>query len=127
MILRSELDPKLAGVTLFETLVMLAILALVTAIAFGLQRGPSPGLELERRVSDVLKTASQYKQVAILENIVVEMNITGAGCQGGDADITYYPDGTAYGDDLCLSHENKTVRLVLNRLTGQLERVALNE
>lgn len=127
MTLHSEPDPKLAGITLFETLVVLAILALVTAVFFGVQRGPSPGLELERHVSDVLNTASQNKQAAISENTMVEMKVTGAGCETGDANITYYPDGTAYGDDLCLSHESKTVRLILNRLTGQLERVALNE
>lgn len=111
-----------AGVTLFEALVVLALLAILTGVALGARRGPSPALELARLVAARSAEAARLRRLAVETGVPTSLEAPD-GCDGATT-LVFLPDGTARGDDLCISVGDRSARLTLDRLTGRLDREA---
>jgi hypothetical protein len=109
--------------TLFEVLVVLAVLSLMTGLAFGLRRGPSPALALEREATEIIARAAALRQRAIAGSTVQDTVMDGIGCGGDEARLIFNPNGTASGDDICLTSQDRQLRLTVDRFTGRLRRV----
>lgn len=109
-----------AGLSLLETLIALAILAMVMGLGASAFRGPSPTLRLQKEAAALIGTATALRQRAILENRALKMEDSAAPCEETDKPLTFFPDGTASGPDLCLTANDLHLRLTLNALTGRL-------
>lgn len=113
-----------SGLSLLEALIALAILAMVMGLSASTFRGPSPTLRLQKEAAVLIRTASQLRQRAIREDKVLSMESNGATCDEPDTPLSFFPDGTALGPDLCLTSESLQLRLTLNALTGRLSQVS---
>lgn len=112
-----------AGLSILEALIALAILAMIMGLNASAFRGPSPTLRLQKEAAVLIRTASQLRQRAIRENKVLSMESNGATCDEQETPLSFFPDGTAIGPDLCLSAESLQLRLTLSALTGRLSQV----
>lgn len=117
----SPSDPARAGMTLFEVLVVLAILALMTSLALGLRRGPSPALLLERQASELEREATRLRGLAISGGSPQALDAE--ACETDAEPVTFHPAGTANGGDICLVAGDHRLRLAVDPLTGILRRV----
>lgn len=108
-----------AGFTLLESMVALAIVALMTSIAVSGIRGPSPKLQLERAISAVKREASNARLRAVTEQIPVVIKLP--GCEIEEVDLTYYPDGSATGPLICVATAGFTATIRVSPLTGKLD------
>lgn len=83
MISRSDISGPRAGVSLFETMVSLAILSLIVAVVATSIRPPSPRLQEAATLSQLVRAAQENRLRAIQEGRAVRM-VTGllnsAGC-----------------------------------------------
>ncbi len=125
MILHSDpisIAKPTAGLSLLETLIALAILAMVMGLSASAFRGPSPTLRLQKEAATLTRAATVLRQRAIREGNTVTMEDSGTPCEETDKPLTFFPDGTASGPDLCLSADDLHLRLTLNALTGRLSR-----
>lgn len=112
-----------AGLSLLEALIALAILAMVMGLSASAFRGPSPTLQLQKEAATMISTASQLRQRAIRDGQVLSMKTNGTTCEKPDMPLSFFPDGTAFGPDLCLTAGSLQLRLALNALTGRLSQV----
>ncbi len=107
-----------AGFSLLETLVALAILAVVTGVAAAALRQPPPALRLDNEVSDVQRDAAIARKRAVSTQVQVSMPVI--DCEGNDAVIWFYPDGTASNVEFCVTNSGLTRALRVSTLSGQL-------
>lgn len=114
MISRSDPSGPRAGVSLFETMVALAILSLLVAVVAGAARGPSPRLQQEAAIAQILRAAQEVRLRAIQEGRAIAMGPDHT-CEDATAP-TFFPDGSAQGGPLCL--ETRVIRV--DPLTGTL-------
>lgn len=112
-----------AGLSILEALIALAILAMVMGLSASAFRGPSPTLRLQKEAAVLIRTASQLRQRAIREGKDLSMESNGLACGEPDIPLSFFPDGTGIGPDLCLTAESHQLRLTLNALTGRLSQV----
>lgn len=115
MISRSDIAGSRAGVTLLETMVALAVLSLIVAVAATAARGPSPRLQEEAAIANLARQAQDARLRAIQEGRVVEM-VTEDVCEGAETPV-FYPDGSARFGPLCVG----TREIPLRPLTGTLD------
>lgn len=113
-----------AGLSLLEALIALAILAMVMGLSASAFRGPSPTLRLQKEAAALIRTTSQLRQRAIREGTILSMETNGTTCDKLGTTLSFFPDGTAIGPDLCLKTESLQLRLALNVLTGRLSQVS---
>lgn len=114
MILRSDLSGSHVGATLFETMVALAILSLIVAVVATSARPPSPRLQQEAAVSNIVRLAQQTRLRAIQEGQPIRMD-TDALCPEATAPV-FYPDGSARFGPLCIGEREIFVRPVTGTL-----------
>ncbi|WP_439655617.1 pilus assembly FimT family protein [Sulfitobacter aquimarinus] len=115
---KGSFPPSNAGFSLLETLVALAILAVVTGVAVSALRQPPPALQLDNAVTQVLRTATTTRNRAVSTQVRMSMPV--ADCDGDDGLIWFYPDGTAKGPEVCVSHAGLVRRLRVSALSGRL-------
>lgn len=130
MIWRSDLPrPPMgtpsAGLSLFETLMALTILALVAGVAAAGMRGPSPALQLRRQAADLTRRVAAARLQAVRDSRTVWIALDGLPC---DAEAPpragLFAGGTGQAPDLCLTHPDApTLRLRMDPLTGRLHEV----
>ncbi|HHI70479.1 MAG TPA: hypothetical protein ENJ91_05705 [Rhodobacteraceae bacterium] len=127
MILRFDLFSyagKKAGISILEALVVLAILAMVLGLSAGALRGPSPALQLQKQAGILIEKAANLRQRAIREGKKLTMENQTTTCDTTiKQPLSFFPDGTASGPDLCLVIADQRLRLHLNALTGRLLQV----
>lgn len=116
---RSTLGPR-AGLTLFEVLISLAILALMASVVIAGRGGPSPALTLNAKVAEVKEHAAGIRREAILQGGDQLWQDDALACDEEPFEVTYFADGTARGTDICLSVETTQARLKVDPLTGIL-------
>ena len=140
------------GFTLFELLVVLAILSLVVALGTPAFRRALPGLELKSGVESVAAQLREARALAIGRNAEVELvvnldersfrvadepplrlapeigiNLLTAGQEiiaARIGGIRFYPDGTSTGGGITLALDGRHYRVAVDWLTG---RVAVTE
>lgn len=124
MILRSKPAPRRsrAGLTLFEALLSLALLSLITAVAIAGLRGPSPSVRLHRAAAELKTQVSEARLRAIDQNILQVLTLSEAACGSVAPSVTLYPDGTAQGGPFCLFEQEQSLILHLDPVTGKLIR-----
>ncbi|MEL7092177.1 MAG: hypothetical protein AAFN94_10635 [Pseudomonadota bacterium] len=115
MISRSDISGPRAGVSLFETMVALAVLSLILAVVAVSVRPPSPRLQAEAALAALQRQAQESRLRAMTTGNRVTMG-TDAVCTNSPAPV-FYPDGTATGGPLCLGARTIT----LSPLTGTLD------
>ena len=118
MISRSDIMGPRAGVSLFETMVSLAILSLIVAVAATAIRPPSPRLLAEAEISQLVRAAQETRLRAIQEGRPVRME-TDATCDDTPAPI-FFPDGSARDGPLCVGER----QINILPLTGTLDTAA---
>lgn len=110
--------PGRAGVTMFETLVALSILALVLGVAATALRGPSPAMQLEQWAAELAADAARARARAVAEGESVSVALP--GCDGGTVTARFFSDGTASGPDACVTVADTSLTLRISPLTGRL-------
>ena len=125
MTLPCDINPARAGLSMFEVLVALTILALVTTVATAGLRGPSPSLQLQRQTADVVRQSAVTHLRAIRQEQTLFLDVSTLICTPEDPTIaSFFADGTAQGPDLCLTASDSTLqRLRLVPLTGRYAKV----
>ena len=127
MILRSNshhIGLSSAGLSLLEALIALAILALIMGLSASTFRGPSPALRLQKQAAELVGAAATLRQRAIREAATLELETEGLTCEDNGQPLSFFPDGTASGPDLCLNVKDQQLRLQLNALTARLKPVS---
>lgn len=115
MILRSDIKGTRAGVSLFETMVSLAILSLIVAVVATSIRPPSPRLQQEAAISQLVRAAQETRLRAMSEGRPIRMQ-TEAMCDTAPAPV-FFPDGSARDGPLCIGER----RIAVRPLTGTLD------
>jgi general secretion pathway protein H len=136
-----------AGFTLFEMLVVLAIIGLVVALALPNLRRPPDNLRLEAATRTVASALRLSRSQAIVRNADVVLTIdadrrtfessTGSAIQldheisvelifaaperrgRAAGGIRFFPDGTSSGGDIVLTLDKRRARISVNWLTGE--------
>lgn len=115
MISRSDISGPQAGVTLFETMVALAVLSLIVAVVATAVRPPSPRLQQEATISELVRQAQLTRLRAIQEGRAVAMGPEDV-CEGASPPM-FFPDGSARFGPLCVGDRV----IPLRPLTGTLD------
>ena len=108
MISRSEPSGPRAGVTLLETMVSLAILSLVLAVAATAVRPPSPWLQEQAAIAELTRRAQETRLRAITETLALVM-VTDALCPDAPPP-TFFADGSATGGPVCVGSQELAIR-----------------
>ena len=109
-----------AGLTLFEVLIALACLSIISGAILILRPTPSPTLQLNQMASVLAESAASTRHQAVLNESRLGWQEEVLDCQAQPVDITFYPDGSADAAEICLFHDGQSMRLVMDVLTGQL-------
>lgn len=109
-----------AGLTLFEVLISLAILALMAGVVIAGRTGPSPALTLNAKVADVTERAAAIRRDAILQGTDQVWQDDDLACEDQAFEVIYFADGTARGTDICIFVDPSQSRLTVDPLTGTL-------
>lgn len=115
MILRSDIAGPRAGVTLFETMVALAVLSLIVAVVAVSVRPSSPQLRQQAALADLVRDAQDVRLRAMQEGRPVAI-ADDRVCEGARAPV-FYPDGSARFGPLCVGERV----VVVQPLTGTLD------
>lgn len=109
MISRSEATPRRgrAGLTLFETLVSLAILALVAGVTVAGLRGPSPQLRAKADAAAFQERFAATRLRAMRDGVPL-VHETELLCAGAGP-LTVFADGSARGGPICIGDSVLTV------------------
>lgn len=114
-----QMGPR-SGLTLFEALIALSIIAMMAGVVVAGRGTPSAALELNAVISDLTADAFDVRGRAIVEGqrLVWEPEVSTCG---GDPVVTnFHPDGTADAIRVCIERENVRKELRLDPLTGIL-------
>lgn len=111
------------GVSLFEILLVLALLAAVTAVAFPALRNPSAALAAARRAATWSDRFAAARDRAVRDTRITTLDLTDAACDATLTTATFFPDGTVASPDLCVTSAGILQRLHANPLTGRLYRL----
>ncbi len=117
--LSSDMGPK-AGISLTEVLVVLAILSLTLAVFATSRPGPSDGLKLQARTSDLVAQASQTRNAAVQTGRQQTLDLEGPFCADSDKALIFFANGTAQEATICLAATDQEIGLYLDPVTGQL-------
>ncbi|MEP3845696.1 MAG: hypothetical protein ABJM43_10205 [Paracoccaceae bacterium] len=113
-----------AGYSIFEVLVVLTILTLVTGIVVASTPGQNRGLRLEKEFSELQAAISSARVVAVNAGRTQSLTLDHPLCdQSAEVELWFYPDGTASAAILCLQNAETQMHLELDPLTARLNRI----
>jgi general secretion pathway protein H len=138
-----------AGFTLLEMLIVIAILALATAVAMPIFARPSDGVRLQATARDLINALRLTRTMAIARNAEIALAIdvdkrtfasAAIQAQSFGPDITaeltfaapeqsaqatggfrFFPDGSSSGGDVRLRLRGREARICVNWLTGEAQ------
>lgn len=113
-----------AGFTLFEVLVALAVIALMTGVVLAARPTPSPELRLNATSSALIEEATRLRHRAVTTGVDAKWQPDARICGEKIAVVTFYADGTADAAEFCLLEEGRELRIEMNVLAGRLIEVA---
>lgn len=111
-----------AGFSLTEVLVVLAILSLTVTVFAVARPGPSPAMQREAIVSQLIAEAARARAEAIIENRQTIVTLPDTRCDESAKTLTFFPSGTATAAQVCIENEGVAAWLALDPFTGQLTR-----
>ena len=111
--------PPIGGVTVAEMLVVLAALALISAVLASGVRPPSDRLDLEQEEAELAASLAQLRFQAVETSEMIVVEDFAEVCSGGAGSLTLFPDGTAIGGPFCLTNAGTTKILQLDPLTAR--------
>jgi Tfp pilus assembly protein FimT len=108
--------------TVLETLVVLAILAGIAAVALPALRGPPVQLQLRAKAAEVAAMIASARLSAMSTSETQSLEVSKLTCDGGSepATIILHNDGLVIGPDLCFAIGTDVLRLRPTVLTGRL-------
>lgn len=113
-------DPSRArrGYSLLEILVALSIVSLILAASVVYIRAPSPSLQRQAKIATAFRDAENLRLQAIGKKSHVVWTLENGDCaqSGQPTEITFFGDGSASGDPICI----EGVRLIWRRSLGLL-------
>lgn len=112
-----------AGFTLFEVLVALAVIALMTGVVLAARPTPSPELRLNATATALIEEATTLRHRAVTTGIDQTWSPDAQSCADNDIEVTFYSDGTSDAADICLAIDGHDLRLEMNVLAGRLSEV----
>lgn len=117
------LQPKqsISGFTLFEALIALSILSLVTAAIVILRPAPSSALLLNQAASELIESAAAHRQRAVVEGEAAAWKQNVLTCEGQPFEAKFYPDGSADPGEICVTVEQQMLKMILHPISGRLE------
>ena len=129
MISRSDRWSRESGLSLLEMLVVLALLAVITASVAGRLTGPSGRLVSEALAADLVRQAQDARLEAMLTGVPSTLRldlpdpVREIACEGAAElqPITFTDKGRAMGGPVCVLVSGEIVRLDIDWLTGQAE------
>lgn len=111
----SSRSPK-SGVSILEMLVVLAALAIISAVLLsGISMRPDP-LGGQRRMTDLTSEVSAARARAVDTGAAVLLTDFAPACVDGESDLTIFPDGNATGGPYCFENTRVTVDTLTARL-----------
>ncbi len=111
---------RTAGFTLFEVLVTLAVLSLMTGVVLAARPVPSPALRLNAAAGELIDEATRTRHRAVAEGQDLLWEPEAETCDAEPVSVTFYSDGTVDAVEICLSQEDRLMRLAMNVLSGRL-------
>lgn len=112
---RFDIAGPRAGVTLFETMVALAVLSLIVAVVATAARPPSPRLQETAAIAELSRNVQNIRLRAIQEGRAVTLD-TDKLCDGAQAPV-FFPDGSARFGPLCVGPRE----IPVHPITGTLD------
>lgn len=116
-----------SGFTMFEMLVVLSLIAIITAVSVQSFRMPSSSMKLKAAFSEIVSLVGKARQKAITlgekqELDLVRNDININDCNGGDPKTAvFFPDGTAMSALYCAEYEEEKLRFKLDDISARLE------
>lgn len=112
-----------AGFSLTEVLVVLAILALVTAVFASTRPSPSPAMRQEARITALVAEVARVQQDAITLGKTQFYAVPDPTCAQDQQNLIFYANGTAQSAKICLMGEQEEHWLALDPFTAQLKHI----
>ena len=113
-----------AGYSIFEVLVVLTILTLVTGIVIASTPNQNRGLRLEKEFGELQVAISSARVLAVNAGRTQSLTLNHPFCdQSAEVELRFYPDGTASAAILCLQNAETQMHLELDPLTARLKRI----
>ncbi len=103
----------------------LAILSLMLGIVAASSRGPSDSLLLQQDAAQLQRTLTDLRADSIQTGQPVSFDTTDLTCDDARTEIVFFPDGSAFGEQLCLRRNDLIMRLDLDPLTGRIQTGAI--
>ncbi len=113
-------DHTRAGLTLFEVLVALTLITLVTGVVIAMRPTPSPELRLNAAMSQLFDEASAARLRAVTTGADVVWEADASDCNGNGAMVVFFADGTATESSLCVTIDDRNITLIVDPLTGRV-------
>ncbi len=111
---------RTAGFSLLEVLVVLAILSMSVVVFATSRIGPSPAMQLEKRISGISTQIAEARTRAIRDQQSQIVEVAGPFCDDGPDQIMFFPDGTAQDIAICLQEGGSAAWLQIDPLTGHV-------
>mgnify|MGYP000365563807 CR=1 FL=1 len=92
--------PAVAGFSLLEVLVALAIMSLIAAVVVANVRPIAPDMRIEMRISELDQLVSRRHLEAVSAREPTTLSVV--DCNGGSIDIVLFPDGSGTPARLCV-------------------------
>jgi len=116
------------GFSLLEMLVVLALLASISALGLRTFRPPSPMMRLNAAFTEFTLAASTARNRAITSGAAQTLTFAHETIQLSDCKdstvppITFFTDGTARSAEICMALDGKEMQLHIDDLTGRVMR-----
>ena len=108
------------GVSIAEMLVVLAALALISAVLASGVRPPSDRLDAQHQEALLANQLAQLRFEAVETSQVIHVEFFGEACPEGQTDLTLHPDGTANGGPYCLNGSEAPKVIRIDPLTARI-------
>ena len=118
---RFDPAPSQAGFTLYEALIALAILSLVLGSGIAVFRPPSPTLQAQAQIAQLIRDANAERQLAVRQRTDRVWRPDTPTCDSElESELVFFANGSATGPVLCVLN----FRVAVHRMTGLLKQVS---
>lgn len=98
----------------------LAVMALATAAIMAFRPTPSPVLKLNDLASVLMESAAATRHQAVTNERQTSWQEEVRDCQFQPVTVTFYADGSADPAEICITEDDRTLRLTMDAWSGRL-------